>query len=68
MMDFRGRLYPRVTYLNYQGCELAKSLLLFARPGVIKKTDLKGILYLKAYGAVSFGGGLQKSSYDKRVK
>jgi DNA-directed RNA polymerase len=39
MMDFRGRIYPRVTYLNYQGSELAKSLLLFSRPPFVDGQD-----------------------------
>jgi len=27
MLDFRGRVYNRVTYLNYKGTELAKALI-----------------------------------------
>ncbi|RKF61026.1 putative DNA-directed RNA polymerase [Golovinomyces cichoracearum] len=61
MMDFRGRIYPRVTYLNYQGSELAKSLLLFAYPGSIKRNNIKAIEYLKSYGAACFGHGLDKN-------
>lgn len=68
MMDLRGRLYPRVTYLNYQGSPLAKSLLLFARPGVIERNNTVAIEYLKSYGAVCYGHGLDKKSYGVRVK
>jgi DNA-directed RNA polymerase len=28
-MDFRGRIYPVVNYLNYQGGDIARSLLNF---------------------------------------
>lgn len=67
MMDFRGRIYPRVTYLNYQGSQLAKSLLLFAYPGSIKRNNIKAIEYLKSYGAACFGHGLDKKSYKERL-
>jgi DNA-directed RNA polymerase len=54
-MDQRGRLYCSTTYLNYQSNELAKSLLLFAKPGIISKKDLRAIKYLEFYGVNCFG-------------
>jgi DNA-directed RNA polymerase len=32
-MDFRGRIYPMVNYLTYQGGDVARSLLNFHRSG-----------------------------------
>ena len=66
MMDFRGRIYPRSTYLNYQGSELAKSLLLFSRPGYINKTDIK--VFYKSLWGLLYGNGLDKKSYLERAR
>ena len=54
-MDTRGRIYCKNNYLNYQSSELAKALLLFAKPGIISKSDLSGIKYLEFYGVNCYG-------------
>jgi len=50
-LEKRGRLYCVPLYLNYKSNELSKALLLFANPCIIRKDDLKSIIYLKVYGA-----------------
>ena len=67
-LDFRGRLNCTSEYLNYQGNELAKALLLFSKPEKIYKTDKIAIYFLKSYGANCFGNKLDKKSWNERVK
>ena len=50
-IDNRGRVYCISEYLNYQGIELAKSLLLFSKCEKIFKYDKKSIDYLKIFVA-----------------
>ena len=67
-LDNRGRIYCMADYLNYQGIELAKSLLLFSKGEKIIKSNNLSIDYLKLFGANCFGNGVDKKSYNARVK
>lgn len=67
-LDNRGRVYCMVDYLNYQGIELAKSLLLFSQEVKINLSDTKAISFLKIYGANCFGNGIDKNSFNDRIK
>jgi DNA-directed RNA polymerase len=67
-MDYRGRIYCMTDYLNYQGSELAKGLLLFSKGEKILKTDKDAINYLKIFGANCFGNKLDKKSFVERIK
>jgi DNA-directed RNA polymerase, mitochondrial len=61
-MDFRGRIYPLVSYLSYQGGDVARSLLNF-NPSTSKTTDNKHILI---YLCNVFGHN--NRSMDGRIK
>lgn len=68
-LDYRGRLYCLPDYFNYQTTDLAKSLLLFSKPGIINRANVShSIYFLKVFGANCYGSGLDKKSFEKRVK
>jgi DNA-directed RNA polymerase len=50
-------------YLNYQGIELAKSLLLFSIEEKVYLNDEIAINYLKIYGANCFGNKVEKKIF-----
>ena len=66
-LDYRGRLYCITEYLNYQGIELAKSLLEFSSGEKVYLSDESSINYLKIYGANCYGNALDKKSFNSRL-
>jgi DNA-directed RNA polymerase len=62
-IDFRGRIYSYVPYLNYQGSDLARGLLLFSNKGVVNNNNMK---YLYYYCANVYG--LSNKIYEKRLE
>jgi DNA-directed RNA polymerase, mitochondrial len=67
-LDYRGRLYCMAKYLNYQGIDLAKSLLEFSNGSKVSVNDWSAINYLKIFGANSYGHKLDKDSFENRIK
>ena len=58
-MDWRGRIYAKGEYINYQSNKLALSLLVFKKGVVIQAC---GIVSLKLYGAGLYGIGVSNES------
>jgi DNA-directed RNA polymerase len=63
-MDFRGRIYPLINYLNYQGDDLNRSLLLFANE--IEEITDTGLETLYSYFANLCGKS--KESYADKME
>jgi len=67
-LDYRGRINVMSEYLKYQGSELAKALLLFAKGEKVNVSDELSINYLKIFGANCYGNKLGKLSFTDRIK
>lgn len=68
-LDQRGRVYCDAHYLNYQGTELAKSLIEFAEGGIITKNNFSSCYkYLACYGANCYGGYISKKNFKSKVE
>ena len=66
-LDIRGRIYCMPLYLNYQGSELAKALLLFSEKSKLYLNDENSLDYFYSYGANCYGNGVDKQSRIKKV-
>nr|QWO71390.1 RNA polymerase [Termitomyces sp. T123] len=63
--DFRGRLYVTSFYLNYQGSEIAKSLVYFNKGEPLTK---KGLEKLYIYGCNLYNpSNLNKENHEERI-
>lgn len=60
--DFRGRIYSLSTYLSYQGGDMARGLLNFAKA---EETTEEGLRYLALY--LANVGGKSKLSKDDKI-
>lgn len=67
-LDVRGRIYCTPLYLNYQGSELAKALLLFSDKSKLYLNDDSSLEYFYSYGANCYGNGVDKQSRVKKVE
>lgn len=66
-MDFRGRIYPLVSYLSYQGGDVARSLLNFYRPSKnLSEGELSNNQHILIYLCNVFGKN--KLSMENRIK
>jgi len=66
-MDFRGRIYPLVSYLSYQGGDVARSLLNFNRPSnKLSEGEQSNNQHILIYLCNVFGNN--KLSMANRVK
>jgi len=61
-LDFRGRMYPLVPYVNPQADDCGKSLLMFAEG---KRLGSDGVWWLAIHGANT--AGFDKASFEDRV-
>ena len=59
--------HPVVDFLNYQGTDLAKSLLVFSKGEKVYKSDIESINYLLIYGANCYGNGLNRRSNEEKL-
>lgn len=66
-LDYRGRINCVCENLTFQGTELSKSLLLFAKGSNVYLNNSLAINYLKIYGANCFGHNLDKKSFLDRI-
>lgn len=68
-LDFRGRVYPIADYLQPQGNDLAKALLMFSQG---KPIEADGARWLAIHGANCLGetpeGKVSKMTLDERVE
>lgn len=67
-LDIRGRIYCTPAYLNYQGNELAKALLLFSEKSKLYLKDENSLGYFYSYGANCYGNGVDKQSRLKKME
>ena len=64
-LDYRGRAYPVPSYLNPQGDDVAKGLLMFADGKPLGET---GTYWLAVHGANCWGNNVDKMTFDARVE
>ncbi|KAJ6834210.1 DNA-directed RNA polymerase 1B, mitochondrial-like [Iris pallida] len=64
-LDFRGRAYPMHSHLNHLNSDLCRGILEFAEGRPLRRS---GLSWLKIHLANLYGGGVEKLSYEGRLK
>lgn len=68
--DFRGRIYPKSSYLNYQSGDLSRSLLEFDVGKILQDKNAENWLAIhgaNCYAEEIAGISIDKSSFDRRL-